>query len=200
MLGNFLGDFVKGNVKEEFPQAIVDGIMNHRRIDHFTDSNTIVSFSKKLISRSRSRFSGIIVDIVYDHFLFRNWNRYAKTGPGEFIETIYKNLGNHEVNIPQTAEIVIEKMIKEDWLRSYGSMEGMDRTFKRISKRVRRENSLSTAVEELVEHYQDLNAHFNQFFPQLLNYCMSRKRIVPCFDRCPDRADSRGFWGEDVRV
>lgn len=170
LLGNFIGDFVKGNAEGRFPEEIVEGVMNHRRIDHFTDSNTIVSCSKKLISRSRYRFSGIIIDILYDHFLSRNWYLYSKTGLSGFIEMIYKNLGNHEVNIPQTAEIVIEKMIKEDWLHSYGSIEGIDKTFKRISKRVRRENSLYSAVEELVAHYHDLNTHFLQFLPQLLKY------------------------------
>lgn len=170
MLGNFLGDFVKGKVEGKFPREIVDGIIRHRRIDHFTDSHAIVASSRKLISQARCRFSGIIIDVLYDHFLSTNWSLYSKTGLDDFIESVYWNLRNHGRGIPRAAELCIEKMIKEDWLSSYGSIEGMDKTFKRISKRLRRENSLCSAVEELENHYQVLNGHFIQFFPLLMDH------------------------------
>jgi acyl carrier protein phosphodiesterase len=170
MLGNFMGDFVKGNVEGKFPQEIVDGIIRHRRIDHFIDSHSIVSSSKKLISEARCRFSGIIIDVLYDHFLSRNWNLYSTTGLNDFIEIVYKNLHNHRMGIPPAAELCIEKMIKEDWLSSYGSVEGIDKTFKRISERLRRENNLCSAVEELEIHCQVLNTHFLRFFPLLINH------------------------------
>jgi len=170
MLGNFMGDFVKGKVEGKFPQELVDGIMRHRRIDHFTDSHAIVSSSRKLISKTRCRFSGIIVDVLYDHFLSRNWDRYSRTGLDDFIKTVYKNLHDHGKGIPVAAELCIEHMIREDWLSSYGSLEGIDKTFKRISRRLKRDNNLSSSVEELETHYQVLNAHFLQFFPLLIDH------------------------------
>jgi len=168
MLGNFLGDFVKGDAAGRFPREVVEGIMHHRNVDHYTDTNAVVSSSKKLISPSRRRFSGIIIDIAYDHFLSRNWERYSAIDLSEFIGTIYKNLGNRTVVVPQRAEWVIERMIQEDWLSSYGTLEGIDKTFKRISKRLKKENTLCSAVEELETHYHSLNAHFSQFFPQAI--------------------------------
>lgn len=60
----------------------------------------------------------------------------------EFIQTVYKSLANHKVSIPQNAERIIEKMVREDWLRSYLTIEGIDKTFKRISKRIGRNNNL----------------------------------------------------------
>jgi acyl carrier protein phosphodiesterase len=176
MLGNFMGDFVKGTVEGKFPQAIADGIIRHRSVDHFADSHAIVSSSRKLISEARCRFSGIIIDVLYDHFLSRNWNRYSKTGLDDFIERVYKNLHDHRSGIPPAAELCIEKMIKEDWLGSYGSIEGIDKTFKRISERLRRENNLCSAVEELEIHYHILNTHFLRFFPLLINH-LGRDRL-----------------------
>jgi acyl carrier protein phosphodiesterase len=170
MLGNFMGDFVKGNVEAKFQQEIIDGIIRHRRIDHFTDSHSIVSSSKKLISEARRRFSGIIIDVLYDHFLSMNWDLYSKTGLNDFIEIVYKNLHNHRMDMPPAAELCIEKMLKEDWLSSYGSLEGIDKTFKRISGRLRRENNLWSAVEELEMNYHVLNTHFLRFFPQLIDH------------------------------
>jgi acyl carrier protein phosphodiesterase len=173
MLGNLLGDFVKGNVQGKFPQEVVRGIMNHRIVDAFTDSSEVASASRKLISRSRYRYSGIIIDVVYDFFLSRNWGLYSSDGLDEFIEKVYTNLADHNVRnvrIPQNARRFIDNMITEDWLRSYGTTEGIDQTFKRISKRMRRENNLATAAEELQHHYFILNDHFLRFFPQLLTY------------------------------
>ncbi len=117
MLGDFMGDFVKGNVEGLFPQEIVDGIIRHRRIDHFTDTHSTVSSSKRLISKVRCRFSGIIIDVIYDHFLSKNWNIYSKTGLDDYIDIVYKNLHSRETVITPVAELYIERMIKEDWLR-----------------------------------------------------------------------------------
>lgn len=175
IMGNFLGDFVKGNPHGRFPAEIAEGIITHRKIDLFTDSHPVVSSSKKLISLPRRRFAGIIIDIIYDHFLSRNWDRYSRSDLNGFVERMYRSLENHEVNIPQKAEMVIEKMIKEDWLRSYGTLEGIDTAFKRISRRLKKESMLSAAVEELENHYQVLNDHFLRFFPHLMNHTGRRR-------------------------
>ncbi len=63
---------------------------------------------------------------------------------------------------------IIEKMVFEDWLRCCRTVEGIDRTFRRMSRRLRRENPLLTAVEELEQNYAALHDHFHRFFPQLL--------------------------------
>jgi acyl carrier protein phosphodiesterase len=173
MLGNFLADFVKGNGEGKFPREVVQGIRNHREVDLFTDSSNIVALSRKLIDKSRCRFSGVIIDVVYDHFLSRNWNLYSDANLDEFIQTVYKSLANHKVSIPQNAERIIEKMVREDWLRSYLTIEGIDKTFKRISKRIGRNNNLGAAVEDLEVNYDSLNADFLRFFPQLITHLRS---------------------------
>ncbi len=171
MLGNLLGDFVKGNVKGKFPQEVVAGIRNHRRVDTFTDSNTVVSSSKKLISASRARFSGVIVDVAYDYILIQNWGLYSRIALDEFIGTVYKNLSNHGLKIPDRADTIIEKIIREDLLRSYRSMDGIDAAFKRIAKRIKIKNNLEHAVKELEVNHHRLNMHFLEFFPELMTYC-----------------------------
>ena len=67
-------------------------------------------------------------------------------------------------------------MIQEDWLRCYGTVEGIDKTFRRMSQRVRRENNLHSAVEELEKHYQVLNSHFLGFFPLLVEHFNARSK------------------------
>ena len=45
-IGNFIGDFVKGNKLEEYDQEIQFGIRLHREIDSYTDSHPVVLESK----------------------------------------------------------------------------------------------------------------------------------------------------------
>lgn len=167
-LGSFIADFVKGRVDGRFPCAVAAGIRDHRKADLFTDANEIFSASRRLISRERRGFAGVIIDVLYDHFLTTGWGRYSSVGLDEFVGTVYENLGRHEALLPHPVRLIIERMIREDWLRSYGTVDGLDRTFWRISRRLSRENTLGSAVEELEANYPALNIHFHRFFPQLL--------------------------------
>ncbi|MEJ0028951.1 MAG: hypothetical protein WDO15_00545 [Bacteroidota bacterium] len=73
MLGNFMGDFVKGrNLASKFEPLIVSGIELHRAIDHFTDTHKVVQQSKKRLDGKYGHYSGVIVDVFFDHFLSVN--------------------------------------------------------------------------------------------------------------------------------
>jgi acyl carrier protein phosphodiesterase len=168
MLGNFIADFVKGDVEGRFPREVVEGIRHHRRADCFTDSHEVFGASRRLISGPRRRYAGVIIDVLYDHFLATSWDRYCSRSLDEFVGRVYENLGRHLVTVPHPVPMVIDKMVREDWLRSYGAVEGIDRTFRRISNRLRRENPLGTAVEELESNYDLLRGHFHCFFPQVM--------------------------------
>jgi acyl carrier protein phosphodiesterase len=167
-LGNFIADFVKGRVDGRFPRAVAAGILDHRKADLFTDSHEIFSASRRLISRGRRRFSGVIIDVLYDHFLIAGWDRYSSVGLDKFVGTVYENFGRSGAPLPHPVPMVIAKMVREDWLRSCGTVDGLDRTFWRISRRLSRENTLGSSVAELEANYFALHGHFHCFFPQLL--------------------------------
>ena len=169
MLGNFIADFVKGDVEGRFPREVVEGIRHHRRADLFTDSHEVFGASRRLVSSPRRRYAGIIIDVLYDHFLATSWDQYCVTGLNDFVGQVYENLRrHHDVVVPHPVPMVIEKMIQEDWLRSYRTLEGIDQTLKRISRRLRHENPLGTAIEELERNHDLLQDHFHSFFPQAL--------------------------------
>ncbi len=178
MLGNFIADFVKGEVEGRFPGEVVEGIRHHRRADHFTDSHEVFGASRRLVSSARRRYAGVIIDVLYDHFLATSWDRYCPTSLDEFVGRVYENLGRHrEVGVPHPVPMVIEKMVREDWLRSYRTADGIDRTFRRISNRLQRENPLDTAIEELERNHDLLRDHFHSFFPQVLARFRSTCRV-----------------------
>ena len=119
------------------------------------------------------RFSGIIVDVAYDHFLSKNWNQFSSVELTEFINSTYELMKNEPPEIDNDILIHFRRMRAEDWLSSYSSLEGIDKAFKRISARLKRKNSLGSAVEDIVEHYSALEKIFLLFFPELIQQQVS---------------------------
>jgi acyl carrier protein phosphodiesterase len=181
LLGNLLGDFVKGAKKDDYPDPIRRGIELHRKVDRFTDAHTVVRSSLKLISPARRRFAGVMVDIFYDHLLAKNWQIYSPTPLANFSRNIYQVLKAHHQMLPERLQTMLPYIINEDWLTSYREIAAIDRALNRIAnrfvKRFGRENSLPNAAEELVANYQQLESDFHSFFPDLIDYVKTETAI-----------------------
>lgn len=178
IIGNLLGDFVKGSLNNIYNPKIRDGIRLHRLIDQFTDSHRIFRASKTLISQQRRRFAAIIIDIVYDHYLAKNWHNYCTITLEDFSKNIYITLSENVALLPENLQKRLPLMIEEDWLSSYKQIDAIDRTFQRVSRRFSRENSLATAVEELTRNYTQFEADFQSFFPELIEFVSSTRDLL----------------------
>ncbi|MBT5872965.1 MAG: DUF479 domain-containing protein [Candidatus Latescibacteria bacterium] len=170
-LGNIMADFVKGTTATDgLGPAIVEGINKHRSVDRFTDAHETVKASKGLISSKRRRFAGIIVDVCYDHFLARNWPSFASTELPVFAQEVYTSFREYSGDLPVTMRQMLHYMIEQNWLVSYGTTSGIARALDGLSSRIRRENTLAGAVEELEEHHEEMERHFLAFFPDLMRH------------------------------
>ncbi|WP_242046272.1 MULTISPECIES: acyl carrier protein phosphodiesterase [Calothrix] len=180
-LGNLLADIVKGAARQELNSYIQRGIACHLVIDRFTDSHIVVQRSKQRIDSSYRRFSGVLVDIFYDHFLAKNWSEYCNVSLDDFTAEIYSSFRAYPGQIPIMVREVISRVAAEDWLGSYRHVSGVEiallRISKRLSRRCNRHLSLTPAINELITHYDALESDFQEFFPQLLshvqNWCIT---------------------------
>jgi len=91
-LGNFIADSIKGKKYQNFPKDIQTGILLHRAIDSYTDAHPVFKQSTKRLHKKYSHFSGVIVDIFYDHFLAKNWNDYSEIPLDTYTYNFYENL------------------------------------------------------------------------------------------------------------
>ncbi|MGB0879588.1 MAG: ACP phosphodiesterase, partial [Polaribacter sp.] len=92
MIGNFIADHIRGNKFKHFHPKIQQGILLHRQIDTFTDRHSIVRKSKRRLHERYRHYDGVIIDIFFDHFLAKNWNKYSDIPLAEYIDTFYKSL------------------------------------------------------------------------------------------------------------
>jgi acyl carrier protein phosphodiesterase len=170
-LGNLLGDLVKGKEVASLNHELKLGIDRHYTIDTFTDTHETVKVSKRRMGKDHARFSGVLIDVFYDHFLAKNWASYSPMALSDFTAEIYSTFQLYPGEIPAEAQEIIRYMIKEDWLTSYQNLAGITDTLKRIEHRIKRRSgrqiNLLQSMEILEQEYVKLEQDFQSFFPEL---------------------------------
>ena len=173
-IGNFLGDFVKGHLSEYesvYSPGIIQGIKEHRKIDCFIDRHPGFIQSKRRLGKKYRLVSGIIIDILSDHFLSQHWQQFNPTEDlDSFIFNNYQILSQSQDILPKPLQKILPRIIEENWLGSYRELDGVELTLIRLSRRLTRENPLPEAIEDIKKNYPELEADFLSFFPELIRY------------------------------
>lgn len=169
-LGNFIADAVKGKKYMEFPPEIAKGILLHRHIDTFTDAHPTVRKSTARLHENYSHYSGVIVDMLYDHFLAKNWSDYHPEPLEVFAHNFYHMIGENTDLMPERIKNMMPYMINNNWLISYASIEGMGEILSQMNYRTKGKSNMNLAVNELVLYYDDFYAEFTSFFDELIHF------------------------------
>lgn len=168
MIGNFIGDFVRGrDLFGQFRYNIALGIELHREIDEFTDSHQVVLESKKRLRPKYRHYAPVIVDVFYDHFLAVHWADYHPQSLADFANYAYLQLENHEAVLPERVLQMMPYMIKGNWLVNYAKSEGIHRTLTGMSRRTPYDSKMDEAIQELEKYYNEFDQEFSLFFPEL---------------------------------
>ncbi len=177
-LGSLVADFTRGRLEtlaRVYPPGVMRGIILHRQIDRFTDDNRWVAQGKARFSPRHRRYAGIILDILYDHFLSQYWSDYSNLDRLGFIQGIYRLLAAHRQRLPAGLRQLSPRMQREDWLGSYHDLEMIGRVYERMAGRLRRPNPLADALDEVRLHYPQLAREFNLFFPELIGFVQQQQ-------------------------
>lgn len=73
--------------------------------------------------------------------------------------------------MPSDAQLMLSYMIRDNWLVSYKSIEGIDRACKGLAQRTKFKSNMANATMQLQEHYSILEEEFSTFFPLLNAHC-----------------------------
>ena len=170
-IGNLLGEVVKGNKYLEYPEEIKKGILLHRAIDNFTDNHPIVKKSTSYFHSTQNKYSPIIIDLIYDYFLIKNWRKYHPISYQQFKENCYELFHYNYNNYPDKLKILVDHLLKYDWFENYSTIDGIQKTLNGISKRTSFENNLTSAKKTILLNLENLENDFSLFFPELIEYC-----------------------------
>jgi len=175
IIGNFIADGIKGKQYKKYPFSIQKGILLHRAIDSFTDNHPIVRQSTKRLHKNYNHYSGVIVDILYDHFLAKNWKQYHEQPLDKYIDHFYSILRNNYAILPTRIQKMMPYMTSDNWLLSYATIPGISRILQQMDTRTKGRSKMNFAILELEKFYSDFEKEFTVFFKDLILFSKNKR-------------------------
>jgi len=173
-IGNFMADSIRGNSYENYPDEIKKGILLHRSIDSFTDMHPVYRKSKHRLHEKYGHYSGVIMDIFYDHFLAKNWANYSNKKLEEYADEFYQLLKDNYDLLTDKIQGMMPYMIARNWLVSYASISGLEMILFQMDHRTKNRVAMHEAIVELQEFYLEFETEFTLFFEELQQHCKNK--------------------------
>jgi acyl carrier protein phosphodiesterase len=170
LLGNLAGDFVKGALGDRFRPAVRQGIVEHRRIDEFTDTHPAAGTFRRIIAAEYGHYAGVISDLFLDHFLACDWDEYSDEHFDDFLKRVFASLEPLVDEMPGHLPFVYQRMRDGRWLQSYSEVEGIATALRNLSRRFSRAPRLESSVHLLRDRRDDFQLHFRAFFPEAIAF------------------------------
>lgn len=168
LIGNIFGDFFKGKIENiEIEDSVKKGIILHRRLDELSDSSIYHKNITKLLKPAYARYSSVIVDIIFDHFLAKNFEEFIDVKFDEYILELEKRIDKNKKDVPIEANFLFDHIVNDNFLYRYLNL---DNTLKRIfyfthrfSKRV--DHELGEQI--IIDNYEIIDNKFICFFKEI---------------------------------
>ena len=170
ILGNFIGDFVKGNKYQKYPEQVAFGIQLHRSIDTFTDRHHHVREFIELLRPGYGRYSGIVADVFMDHFLASNWNNYSIYSLRQFSKHAHAVFLSNFLLLPFRVKQFLPFLIQHKRFESYAHRENLFHVLEIMSNRTSLPNNGTWALQILNQEYNQFSTLFRSFFAEITSY------------------------------
>ncbi len=166
-IGNFMADSIKGKSYKKYPPNLQQGILLHRKIDTFTDAHPTVFKSSHRLFPKYSHYATVIVDVLYDHFLARDWLLYHEQPLEDFVKDFYALLDKNFDLLPKNVQRFYPIMVAQNWLVSYKSLEGLEKILWQMNGRVKTDIFLDKAIKDIKQDYLLYETEFTSFFEEI---------------------------------
>jgi acyl carrier protein phosphodiesterase len=167
LFGNFIADAVKGKSYLTWSTNIQKGILLHRFIDHYTDTNPHYLAGKRRFYKKFPKMGGVINDILYDHLLWKYENKNQTIDLNKEINRFYKILDNFSVKMPDKIKHLYIYMRRDDWLNNYQYESGIKNILKRMGKRINYSKNLDLSFEIYKNSISDYKKEFEIFYNEI---------------------------------
>lgn len=177
IVGNFMGDYVKGRNYLLFPEEVKKGILIHRDIDSFTDMHLITRRNKQRVAARYHKYAGIIIDIFYDHFLASLWDEYSDLPLQDYVNRTYDLLKRNYKVLPEAIKRWFPTFLENNWMMTYRTVDGIELVLERMSANTSLPNHASYATDVLKEQYSVFEEDFREFFPLIVAFLEEKYQI-----------------------
>jgi acyl carrier protein phosphodiesterase len=179
LIGNFIGDFVKGKDWQNYSEGVQQGVLLHRAIDGFTDAHPVTEESVNRIRPIARRFSSPVTDVLYDHLLAINWSRYSDQCFSDFTQSVYEGLHRRADEMPPKLKEMLPIMLDVRFLDSYATEDGMRLVMKRFNRRLAVQMDTDQLMDLFFLNIDLFSGDFNRFFPDLIAFAKEKATLSP---------------------
>ncbi len=171
-LGSVLPDLMRVRAADVLPGDVRRAVEQHRRVDQATDAHPAFIACREALTGELGRYSGICLDVFFDHALSVNWAHWVKEPREAFIGSVYQDVMGLGDLAPAEVRAPLERMVEQDWLGAYASIEGirvvLGRMSVRMSARFEREVRLESGADVLARHYGEVEQAFEAVFGEVV--------------------------------
>lgn len=166
VVGNFIADHLRGNRFEGLPPGIIEGIRLHRQIDEFTDQHPLFKKSKRHFYQDFEKYSGILVDIYFDHLLASNFHHWSPTPLKLFAGSMYDIYNRHQEHLPQGSQRFLSYVMSNNVYETYAEEEGIRTVLFHLSHRLNHGVRLDESLHQFRSARPVLEEDFTSFFKE----------------------------------
>jgi len=142
-LGAMLGDFVRGkHILASYPNDVRLGIELHRHIDQHTDSLPDIASLRERFPAPFRRYSGIVIDLAYDHELAKRWDDYSNVSLELFDQEVREMLARNNGLVPGRLHRFMAYADRRGLFAAYRDESEILRSLRGIGTRLSRPNPL----------------------------------------------------------
>ncbi|QHM70112.1 ACP phosphodiesterase [Mixta intestinalis] len=169
LVGNLMADYVRGDPLPHWPADIAAGIALHRRLDALTDALPEVRNAKRLFRDSTRRVAPITLDVVWDHFLSRHWDRLVTDQPLPlFLAQAQRQIEPMLPQSPEGFQRLNHYLWRERWMERYAEADYLQQVLRGMASRRPRLAALSDSWTDFHANYSAFETLFWQFYPRLM--------------------------------
>jgi acyl carrier protein phosphodiesterase len=165
--GLIIGNCAKEVNLQKYNLEILKGMAVDLQIRNFTEKDPAFNRSIERMNTKFNKYSTFIVNIFYDHFLAKNWEKYSDTPLDLFADKMYQLIMKNHSSFPYKIRKFAPEMITKKWITSVASIDGTHQYIKLLSKTERFTTNLDQCLDELIEKYQAYSVDFEEYFTAL---------------------------------
>lgn len=177
LLGNMIGDFVKGKHYNQYALGVQKGISFHRHLDTYTDEHKTIRAAKKILRESNIKNAGIFIDIIFDHFLAQDDEHFPTAiSLKKFTESVLGEVQNGFPIFSEEMKKYFGYMIQYNWLYHYRFRDGIEKTIMGFLKRHPHIGNGDEVVFALFNNYSALHEQYSIFMPDVIAWAEVARR------------------------
>lgn len=173
LAGAVIGDFIKGPVPDRWPADLRAGVRLHRRIDAITAREASLSSVFPAFGSSLRRYAPILLDLLCDYSLCRQWHHFYEFELPQFSQECYAALTTYQAYLPSRGQRFSQYLQQEDLLTHYDQWHVVSQGTGSVLRRLGMESRQEEVMTAMHAAREATDQAMQAAYPRLQNAWMT---------------------------